>query len=190
MNYSINFGPDGRAPAPVSATPITNISRTSPVMAGPCRIFGTLVKICLVTAIILSLTGCAGLLGGSSKTGPAAAKTARKYIGTPYKYGGKTPKSGFDCSGLTFYVYQRHGVTLPPSSAKQAKAGRPIKKAFLRPGDLVFFSPNKRGQVGHVGIYIGNGKFIHAPSNGKKVSIASLDDKYFKKTYHSARRIN
>jgi len=107
----------------------------------------------------------------------------------PYKLGGKTPKDGFDCSGLVQYVYAGQGVKLPRSSSEQAKKGRKVKKSQLQPGDLVFFSTGKRGKVSHVGIYVGNDKFIHAPGRGKKTTKASLSAEYFKKTYHSARRV-
>ncbi len=146
-------------------------------------------KAALILIIAAALSGC-GLFGGSSyKKGLAVVKTARAYLGVPYKFGGLSPRSGFDCSGLTVYVYKRHGVKLPRNSAQQAKAGRPIRKAHLRPGDLVFFNNQGRGRVNHVGIYIGNNKFIHAPGRGKKVSIANLNNQYFRRSYHSARRV-
>ncbi|MDR1920449.1 MAG: C40 family peptidase [Candidatus Adiutrix sp.] len=143
----------------------------------------------LALALASFLSGC-GFLGGQAgrnSIGAAAAKTAGRYIGAPYQYGGRSPR-GFDCSGLTFYVYERHGIKLPPSSATQAKYGRRVKKRDLSPGDLVFFRNSPRGQIGHVGIYIGDGKFIHAPGAGKKVTVSELDQKYFRQRYHSARR--
>ena len=142
----------------------------------------------LILGFCLFLNGCGFFSFDRGGTGQSAAYTARKYIGVPYEYGGKSPK-GFDCSGLTSYVYQRHGVKLPRTSAKQAKAGRHVKKAKLKPGDLVFFSTAKKGQISHVGIYVGDGKFVHAPGRGKKVTTASLNSDYYKKTYHSARRV-
>lgn len=143
----------------------------------------------LVPALALVLNGC-GLLGFGSdnKAGRAAAKTAHKYIGVPYKLDGQNPKQGFDCSSLTQYVYAKHGIKLPRSSHQQAKFGKPVRKRFLQPGDLVFFSTGKGRRVSHVGIYIGDDKFIHAPGTGKKVTKASLSAPYFKRTYHSARR--
>lgn len=121
--------------------------------------------------------------------GLAAAKTAGKYIGTPYVYGGRSPR-GFDCSGLALYVYKQHGVKLPPTSQTQAKAGKAVKKRELLPGDLVFFRTSALGGVGHVGIYVGDGQFIHAPGTGRRVKKAGLDEKYFRARYHSARRVN
>ncbi len=176
-----------RAAAP---TPSTGDSKTLPVKqsgrsGGPAA---AVLYLCLLPILVLSLNGC-GLFGSRSNAlGLAAAKTARQCVGTPYRLGGHTPKEGLDCSGLTSYVYGRHGVKLPPSSAKQAKMGRFVKKPYLQPGDLIFFSTGQGRQVSHVGIYIGDGKFIHAPGTGKTVTTATLDSVYFQKVYHSARR--
>jgi cell wall-associated NlpC family hydrolase len=139
----------------------------------------------------LILGGCSFRMNrpDSNSVGLAAAQTAGKYLGVPYAYGGRSPR-GFDCSGLALYVYKQHGVKLPPTSRTQAKAGSPVSKKELLPGDLVFFRTGAWGGVGHVGIYIGDGQFIHAPGTGKRVKKAELDNKYFKARYHSARRIN
>ncbi|UQZ89879.1 hypothetical protein C4J81_11920 [Deltaproteobacteria bacterium Smac51] len=152
---------------------------------------GLMVKIFLVIIMTsLVLGGCSFRTSrtGANPLGLAAAKTAKKYLGVPYVYGGRSPK-GFDCSGLALYVYKLHGITLPATSSKQAKAGQPVKRKELLPGDLVFFRTSALGGVGHVGIYIGNGQFIHAPGTGRKVTTAGLDEKYFKARYHSARRV-
>lgn len=92
---------------------------------------------------------------------------AKKYIGVPYVWGGTTPK-GFDCSGLVQYVFREAGISLPRTSAEQSKVGEYIERGDLRPGDLVCFP-------GHIGIYIGEGQFLHAPDVGQKVRINSLD---------------
>lgn len=103
---------------------------------------------------------------------------ARKYQGVSYRYGGTGP-DGFDCSGFTQFVYSYCDISLPRSSVDQYTAGRAVQESDARPGDLVFFKINYR-RVSHVGIYLGDGQFIHAPSPGKKVSIASIGVNYWK----------
>lgn len=109
---------------------------------------------------------------------------AMQYLGVPYKWGGASPQTGFDCSGLTMYVYAQVGVSLPHYAAAQYQLGRPVSKAELEPGDLVFF----RG-LGHMGMYIGGGNFIHAPRTGDVVKISSLSESYYVATWVGARRV-
>ncbi|MBN1500183.1 MAG: C40 family peptidase [Spirochaetes bacterium] len=104
-------------------------------------------------------------------------KTAEKYIGVKYRYGGSSP-NGFDCSGFALYVYKQNGINLPRSARNQYKSGHHIKNSQAEPGDLVFFS-DKGTSITHVGIYIGNNRFIHAPSTGKSVQITEIDSFYY-----------
>jgi cell wall-associated NlpC family hydrolase len=114
-------------------------------------------------------------------------KTAESFIGVPYHFGGDSPDEGFDCSGLTMAVYQLNGLDLPRSSKEQYRLGEPVGQNDLARGDLVFFSTNRDGKVSHVGIYVGNGRFIHAPGRGKKVSVDSVSGSYYVKRYAGAR---
>ncbi len=108
---------------------------------------------------------------------------AMQYLGTPYVWGGAAP-GGFDCSGFVMYVYAQMGVSLPHHAADQFNYGVPVSRDQLEPGDLVFFDG-----LGHVGIYIGNGQFIHAPHTGDVVKISSLNDSWYAATYVGARRL-
>jgi len=112
--------------------------------------------------------------------------TARRMLGTPYRYGGADP-SGFDCSGLVSYAYRSVGISVPRTSGEQFRQSRPVATDKLRSGDLLFFrlSPPK---VSHVAIYDGGGRFIHAPSSGKQVSYASLENPYWRKHLVAAGR--
>jgi cell wall-associated NlpC family hydrolase len=115
--------------------------------------------------------------------GTRIVRFAKHLLGTPYHYGGMSPSSGFDCSGFVRYVYSHFGVTLPHSSFADLGLGRGVGRARLHPGDLVFFDG-----AGHVGIYVGGGRFIHAPHTGTVVSIASMDGWYGAR-FVAARRI-
>jgi cell wall-associated NlpC family hydrolase len=108
---------------------------------------------------------------------------AMQYLGVPYVWGGASP-SGFDCSGLVMYVYAQMGVSLPHYTGAQWQMGVPVAYNDLQPGDLVFFDG-----LGHVGIYIGGGEFIHAPHTGDVVRIDSLSEAWYAATYDGARRI-
>jgi cell wall-associated NlpC family hydrolase len=108
---------------------------------------------------------------------------AMQYLGVPYVWGGASP-SGFDCSGFIMYVYAQIGVSLPHHAASQYSAGSPVSRDALEAGDLVFFNG-----LGHAGIYIGGGQFIHAPHTGDVVKISSLSDSWYAATYVGARRL-
>jgi cell wall-associated NlpC family hydrolase len=115
-------------------------------------------------------------------------RTAVAYRGTPYHYGG-TGRGGFDCSGFTSYVYRKKGVSLPHNAAAQFSHGTKVDKSNLEPGDLVFFHCGRRG-ISHVGIFVGNGKFVHASSpHSGGVRVDSLNAGYYKSTFRGARRV-
>jgi len=113
--------------------------------------------------------------------------TAKRFIGIPYRWGGTTAKNGFDCSGLTMVSYRLNGLNLPRVSRSQYKAGKWVAKSKLRPGDLVFFATKGGKRVTHVGMYAGNGEFIHAPRTGKNVRMEKLSNRFFTKTYVGGR---
>ncbi len=109
---------------------------------------------------------------------------AMRYLGIPYKWGGSSPSTGFDCSGFIMFVYAQVGVSLPHNAAAQYGYGSAVSRSQLQPGDLVFFNG-----LGHNGIYIGGGQFIHSPHTGDVVKISSLSDAWYAQTYVGARRL-
>jgi cell wall-associated NlpC family hydrolase len=133
---------------------------------------------------------------GATRTTSAARvlPTAERYLGVPYRWGGTSPKTGFDCSGFVQYVFAKHGTRLPRTSREMASSGQRLRPKWstLRPGDLVMFAePGKR--ISHVAIYAGNRRIIHATSSGRRVRYDALDTKrgkWFARRIVSARRVS
>jgi len=114
-------------------------------------------------------------------------KTAGDFIGVPYLWGGTTRENGFDCSGLVMAVYQLNGLALPRTSRDQFETGTPVERDRLQKGDLVFFANGNGEPISHVGIYISDGRFIHAPGRGKKIRVDSLTSGYYSCRYMGSR---
>ena len=110
--------------------------------------------------------------------------TAYAMRGRPYRWGGKSPRRGFDCSGLVYFAHQEAGISVPRMSRNQLSQSVRVAVNRIRPGDLLFFKI--ASNVSHVGIYIGERNFIHAPSRGKRVSISSLEDGYWRRRFYAA----
>lgn len=146
----------------------------------------------------LALAGCASTPGAPppraekpakpvpAATADAAASHAAKMIGRPYRAGGTTP-AGFDCSGLVQYGFRQAGARVPRDTEHQRRASRPVRVSELRRGDLIFFDQEGK-KNSHVGIYLGRGMFVHAPSSGKTVRSDRLESPYWKKHLSEVRR--
>ncbi len=124
-----------------------------------------------------------------TEKGQLVVATAKKYLGVPYVWAGTSP-AGFDCSGLVQYVFREMGVSINRVAADQTAHGVPVTLQNLLPGDIVFFHNTSRyTRINHVGIYVGDGQFIHAPQTGDVVKISPLDSGYYARTFVTARRI-
>ena len=119
--------------------------------------------------------------------GGIAARTAERFVGIPYRWGGTTVVDGMDCSGFARAVFNLCGVNIPRTSGEQFHTGQTIDKSDLRDGDLVFFG-DSASKINHVGIYVGDGRFVHAPRRGDDIKISRVDDSYFEKRFIGARR--
>jgi cell wall-associated NlpC family hydrolase len=116
--------------------------------------------------------------------GQRAAKVALRAVGVPYRWGGSSPTGGFDCSGLVYWAYGRLGLSVPHSSYALYGRGRNVPRSRLRPGDVLFFSG-----LGHVGLYIGRGRMVHAPYSGRTVEIVPLGRSHYGSRLVGARRL-
>ena len=141
------------------------------------------------TAVSVSKLKSSSNYIGSAQNNLAAnlIATAKKYIGVKYVWGGTSP-TGFDCSGFVQYVFKQHGITLNRTVVTQYQHGTAVSRSNLQPGDLVFFQNTYTTGLSHIGIYIGNGEFIHA-SSSQGVTISQLSNNYWNSHYHSARRV-
>lgn len=161
---------------------------------------GSWLSTALLLLALLSLAGCGSapvrapqqpgqVSQDYEQAGPGvrAVQVAYAQLGTPYRYGGSSP-DGFDCSGLVQYSYNAAGVTVPRTTSQQLRHTRPVPLSDLQPGDLLFFRLSW-AKTSHVGIYAGNGLFIHAPSSGKQVSYAELDNPFWRERIVAAGRV-
>jgi cell wall-associated NlpC family hydrolase len=167
----------------------------SAAKAAPAALWPAFLLIALVLSMILS--ACSSLLPqGSqspaaplpiSQTGNEVAIYALDLIGTGYRFGGKNPEAGLDCSGMVSYIYREAaGMNISGSAADIAKRGKEIDRQSLRPGDLIFFNTEHK-PFSHVAIYIGDNRFVHAPSTNGRVRIDRLDNRYYAERYEMAR---
>ena len=124
----------------------------------------------------------------SESAADRAASHAAKMLGRPYHFGGASPSAGFDCSGLVQFSYRQAGVSVPHNTEQQRRTSRPVRLSDLRRGDLIFFDQEGK-KNSHVGIYVGGGRFVHAPSSGKEVRSDRLDAPYWKKHLSETRRL-
>ena len=141
-----------------------------------------------------ALNGSSGSANNSSAPQPSASGSqilakAQQYLGAPYVYGGASP-SGFDCSGFVYYVLKELGYSPYRTPADQYKMGTAVSKSNLQPGDIVFFANTYASGISHVGIYAGDGQFIHAPNSRSVVSYSSLTSGYWSDHYYGARRMS
>ena len=139
---------------------------------------------------VLLLAACAGdrdRVASRAADVAEASEVAASMVGKPYRYGGNHPNRGFDCSGLVYFSYRRAGLDVPRSTTDQRRLARPVSVARLSRGDLLFF--NQEGKhSSHVGIYLGDDRFVHAPSSGKQVRVDSFSSPYWQKHFVDARR--
>ncbi len=110
--------------------------------------------------------------------GDEIALRAIALVGKPYRYGG-ADLQGFDCSGMVYFIHQALGIEVPRTAAEQQRAALSVDKSALQPGDLLFFKTTRTARVSHVGVYVGENRFVHAPQSGKLIELRTLDDQYY-----------
>lgn len=145
-------------------------------------------RLAAAALLAIAVAGCAArqeIAEPPPSVGDRAARIALGQVGVPYRYGGATPR-GFDCSGLVFYAYDRAGKPVPRTTGGLWQAAAPVSGTRMRRGDLLFFRFD--GKMSHVGLYIGGGRFVHAPSSGRVVSVESLDSPVYRSAFVRAAR--
>jgi len=172
--------PDLRSPAAAAVLGIALACASLPALAGEAP------PPSLATSATAAVRGAASTAWDAARTLTSAALDL---IGIRYKWGGATPDTGLDCSGLVQFVFQQTtGVTLPRSAKEMSRLGDKIALADLQPGDLVFFN-TRRFAFSHVGIYLGDNRFVHAPRRGREVEVATIDRSYWQQRFNGARRL-
>lgn len=142
-------------------------------------------RIFILPAICILFSSCVSFKTAGGDPGGMIVRTAKNLLNKRYAYGRQDSYEGFDCSGLTQFAYREAGIKIPRTCRAQYEKAVKIPVDRLRPGDLVFFTTYAAGPT-HVGVYIGDDKFIHSPSDGKKVEIDSMENSYWKKAFYGA----
>jgi cell wall-associated NlpC family hydrolase len=135
-----------------------------------------------IIIILIFFISCASLKESAQNKREVIVRYAKNFLNKKYRYGVQDPHYGFDCSGLVQYAYKEAGINIPRTAKEQYARSKKINKNELELGDLVFFSI-ENNEISHVGIYVGNNKFIHSPSSGKNVRIDELSNPYWEKVY-------
>ncbi|WP_319778271.1 C40 family peptidase [Maridesulfovibrio sp.] len=157
-----------------------------------------ILRLMFLCCVVIFVSGCGKKVIGPSVAGVSGAaavkrsivKIARIQIGKPYKWGGVSPDEGFDCSGLVWWVYRRHGIEVPRVSWQQKNAGKYVRRSDMQAGDIVLFKIPGQSKSLHTGIYTGNGySFVHSPKSGHSVREESMDKSYWRKYFIGARRV-
>lgn len=143
------------------------------------------VRLATLALVVTTMAGCATSPVETGALGNRAAAAALDQVGTPYRYGGSTP-AGFDCSGLVHYAYTTAGLSIPRTTAGQWAKLPAVAEKDLQPGDLLFFRID--GKMSHVGMYVGDRRFVHAPSSGRRVEVEDLDARFYSKAFLRAGR--
>jgi len=138
--------------------------------------------ILFIIIILIFFISCASLKESAQNKREVIVRYAKNFLNKKYRYGVQDPHYGFDCSGLVQYAYKEAGINIPRTAKEQYARSKKINKNELELGDLVFFSI-ENNEISHVGIYVGNNKFIHSPSSGKNVRIDELSNPYWEKVY-------
>lgn len=175
--------------ANTASHPVSNAAPAAPVVAdvAPLDPDDAVASLLAKKGLLVDLQGWRQSVG-SAASGLVA--NAMNFLGVPYKWGGTSAETGFDCSGFVRAIYEQSvGLVLPRRAAEQAEATRSIAQDELRPGDLVFFNTMQRA-FSHVGIYVGDGKFIHSPRAGSHVRVEDMKLDYWAKRYNGARRVD
>ena len=184
-----NGSGNSTTPSSPATAPITAARPSSP-SGSPITVHKLLVPSSSRAAAILNGQGSAQT-AGHQREGSAddLIRSAMGLLGVAYRWGGTSVRTGFDCSGFMQHIFRNSmGINLPRTSAMQSKMGTMVSRSELQPGDMVFFR-TVRGRISHVGLFIGNNRFIHAPRTGKRIEITSLSNKYWDRKYAFARRV-
>lgn len=152
-------------------------------------VFQTMLRRTVLMAAVVVLAACASTRPPMPENSANQVRShALAQIGKPYRWGGSSPQEGFDCSGLVQHVYREAlGLELPRTSRQMSEIGSAVHRDDLAPGDLVFFQTSRKPNS-HVGIYIGDGRFVHAPSTGSLVRVEAIDKRYWNQRFNGARR--